>query len=671
MKTTKLIAVLGLAMAALAACNNKDEMQLPKEAVTITASIEDVTESGTFSPTDVLKLIVYGNNPTPATFNYSQSSPLYWEDVKASAGTTANYTFAGWYSPDTNLDLISNPQFDVSASSYPDLLLAVPAQNVTEGGQVKLNFRQAMHQLQITLKVENISDFGLTPEDVMNAQISLLNMNAAATVDIKTGTVTPGETSDADGTYGPKSLPFSFIVAPQKVTAGTDWIKINIGSQTCTYQIPEQLISPSGNKIDFNQLGSGEKTELTLTMKKTLNGQNEVVLTVNIDMNGKNVEEVKTAIKAALDAGITEFTLTGPIANLGLSDDYSNNLFYKTAVTKLDLSGVTGWEAVRIDRSENTKTVVGLPAYAFFHCNSLQTVVLPEQVKAIGTAAFAFCSSLTEVNLENVTHIGSFAFEDCSALKQVDMSEVTTIYGAAFIRAGLMALSLPKATSISEGAADVGSLTIKPGSFIYCNSLVSVDAPLLTNTGYFSFAYCSALKTVNMPKVTEIKQKAFVSTVLESINFGKVTTVGESAFAGCVLLTEVKLPALEIVGKQAFQLCNGLREIELPATTIGSSLFQDCAALTTLSLPNATTFGHSIVENCPVLTNLKLTAAGALTDVDSNPITAVTLRNWNFKSRDCDLVLNTDKQQSGGGGSPTVTGVATWLNLTWKSITFE
>lgn len=393
----------------------------------------------------------------------------------------------------------------------------------------------------------------------------------------------------------------------------------------------------------------------------------------NINMNSMTVDEVKTAIKAALDAGITEFTLTGPIANLGLSgENLSVNPFYNTAVTKLDLSGVTGWEPVNIDGSTNpSKTVVGVPETAFLSCSDLQTVVLPEQVKAIGHNAFNYCLSLSKINLENVTHIGYCAFTDCSALKEVDMSEVTTIYKGAFWRAGLIALSLPKATSISEGIA--GGNSGDAGSFSSCQSLASVEAPLLTNTGYFSFAGCTALKIVKMPELTEINERAFFNTGLESINLGSVTTVGKQAFRKCGRLTEVELPALATVGDYAFQDCIGLEEIELTATTIGDYLFPGCTELTTLSLPNATTFGYNIVADCSALTNLKLTAAGALVNVDGEVIWESTFGSVSFSDfryGNCALVLNADKKQT-GAGSPTVTDATTWLDQTWKSITFE
>ena len=556
-----------------------------------------------------------------------------------------------------------------------------------------------MHRLIIKLTAGE----GMTGTDLTTALINSAGKNGDYTmygdveVNLLTGEVDYGRHGSLIQLTNASSGNADWKVAPQDLRAGAEWLRIMVGKDMWCYNVPDNL--NSSNPDHPTRLESGKQLTLNLTLKKNQQtGQTEVELSGsdisgwgnggtitddvviggdtpadgNISMIGKTAEEVKAAIKAAFDAGITEFTLTGPIANLGLSGSSAMNPFYNTAVTKLDLSGVTGWEPVNIDGNSNsTKTVVGVPETAFLYCTALETVVLPEEVKAIGHNAFSSCLLLSKINLENVTHIGKSAFADCTVLKEVDMSEVTTIYEGAFRRAGLIALSLPKATSISEGITDGNSGGI--GSFASCQLLVSVEAPFLTNTGYFSFAGCSALEIVNMPELTEINERAFFNTGLESINLDKVTTVGKQAFSRCEKLTKVELPALATIGEQAFQDCIGLEEIELPATTIGSYLFGGCTELTTLSLPNAEIFGYSIVADCSLLTNLKLTAAGALVNVDGEAIWESTFGiplSSDFRYGNCAIMLNADKKQS-GAGSPTVTDASTWVSQTWKSITFE
>ncbi|WP_182425125.1 leucine-rich repeat protein [Bacteroides xylanisolvens] len=679
---------------------------LPEGAVHIIAGIDgvqtrapqlDAEGKGNFAQGDVWGMYAYTDAAAAGEnmeYKYRETV-LYWEDLSE----TSPITFSAHYPRIT--EAIANPaaymHTPLEWNKTDDLLHATAT--ASKGGTVALTFKHLMHRLIIKLTAGE----GMTGTDLTTALINSAGKNGDYTmygdveVNLLTGEVDYGRHGSLIQLTNASSGNADWKVAPQDLRAGAEWLRIMVGKDMWCYNVPDNL--NSSNPDHPTRLESGKQLTLNLTLKKNQQtGQTEVELSGsdisgwgnggtitddvviggdtpadgNISMIGKTAEEVKAAIKAAFDAGITEFTLTGPIANLGLSGSSAMNPFYNTAVTKLDLSGVTGWEPVNIDGNSNsTKTVVGVPETAFLYCTALETVVLPEEVKAIGHNAFSSCLLLSKINLENVTHIGKSAFADCTVLKEVDMSEVTTIYEGAFRRAGLIALSLPKATSISEGITDGNSGGI--GSFASCQLLVSVEAPFLTNTGYFSFAGCSALEIVNMPELTEINERAFFNTGLESINLDKVTTVGKQAFSRCEKLTKVELPALATIGEQAFQDCIGLEEIELPATTIGSYLFGGCTELTTLSLPNAEIFGYSIVADCSLLTNLKLTAAGALVNVDGEAIWESTFGiplSSDFRYGNCAIMLNADKKQS-GAGSPTVTDASTWVSQTWKSITFE
>lgn len=710
MKAMKLITTLGLATLALVACTDEDEVQsniLPKGAVHLTAQIEgvqtrapqlDAEGKGNFAQGDVWGMYAYTDDAAAGEnmeYKYRETV-LYWEDLSE----TSPVTFSAHYPRIT--EAIANPaaymHTPLEWNKTDDLLHATAT--ASKGGTVALTFKHLMHRLIIKLTAGE----GMTGTDLTTALINSARKNGDYTmygsveVNLLTGEVNYSRYADLIQLTNASRGNADWKVAPQDLRAGAEWIRIMVGEDMWCYNVPDNLNSSDPDHP--TRLESGKQLTLNLTLKKNQQtGQTEVELSGsdisgwsdggtitddvviggdtpadgNINMIGKTAEEVKAAINAAFDAGITELTLTGPIANLGLSGaNLTMNPFYHTAVTKLDLSGVTDWEPVDIDGNrQTTETVVGVPEGAFFGSPNLKTVVLPEQVKAIGSDAFSYCSLLSEINLKNVTHIGKGAFQDCPALEEVDMSEVTTIYKDAFWRAGLIALSLPKATSISEGITDVYSGNA--GSFTSCQSLASVEAPLLTNTGYLSFSGCSALEIVNMPELTEINERAFLNTGLKSINLGKVTTVGKNAFERCGKLTNVKLPSLATIGGQAFKGCIELVEIELTATTIGDYLFEGCTELTTLSLPNAEIFGYNIVRDCSALTNLKLTAPGALVDVDSDAIWEETFGPASlsaFRYDKCALVLNADKQQS-GSGSPTVTDATTWLGNTWNGIAFE
>lgn len=82
---------------------------------------------------------------------------------------------------------------------------------------------------------------------------------------------------------------------------------------------------------------------------------------------------------------------------------------------------ITGYEGnekeVNIPRTIASKEVTNIGSGAFYCCEALTSVTIPDSVKSIGTDAFKYCYSLTSVTIPNsVTNIGYWAFSGCKLL---------------------------------------------------------------------------------------------------------------------------------------------------------------------------------------------------------------------------------------------------------------
>ncbi len=130
-----------------------------------------------------------------------------------------------------------------------------------------------------------------------------------------------------------------------------------------------------------------------------------------------------------------------------------------------------------------------------------------------------------------------------------------------------------------------------------------------------------------------------------------ITAIGAYAFDDCDALTAVSIPeGVTTIGEYAFAYCDALTAVSLPegVTTIGNSVFRNCDALTAVSLPEGVTaIGDAAFYDCDALTEISLpegvTTIGAsafaycdvLTEI-SLPEGVTTIGNSAF--RDCDAL---------------------------------
>lgn len=269
---------------------------------------------------------------------------------------------------------------------------------------------------------------------------------------------------------------------------------------------------------------------------------------------------------------ISSLTVTGYAATSGycgenvawsLSGDGVLTIEGSGAMASYTSSAQVPWygERARIVSAFVSEGVISVSNYAFYNCNNLLAVSLPDTLEAIGTSAFSGCVKLEYNELSGAKYLGN-ASNPYVILISADDAFATDF-------------SVPSGTRIISDWVF--------GDYI---KLKNVDLPEgLVTIGKGAFSNCSKLASVTFPSTLKY--------------------VGSSAFGGCKALTEIALPSgVTSIGNNAFYNCTSLEIFSLPAgtTAIERKLFNGCKALAKLIIHSGvTSIGDGVLDGCTSL----------------------------------------------------------------------
>lgn len=276
--------------------------------------------------------------------------------------------------------------------------------------------------------------------------------------------------------------------------------------------------------------------------------------------------------------------------------DYRNSIqtiVIGDQITQIGRYAFTGTACSTIKFGKNVRSI---GERAFLECRNLNgDLTLPDSVQTIGAGAFQGCEKLSgDLTIpDSVVEIGEGAFRDCKNLNGTLTlgKNLRTIGKEAFSGCAFTgSLTIPEGvTEIADSAFGAGIPLKKYGMFTGTLTLPST----LKTIGASAFSYADFSGELLIPDgVTSIGANAFE----ECDGFGgtlslpdSVKTVGEWAFYLCKGFTGLKLSAgLTKIEKLSFAHMYGLKtEVVIPegVTEIGESAFQ-CSHMPSVRFPS-------------------------------------------------------------------------------------
>lgn len=251
-----------------------------------------------------------------------------------------------------------------------------------------------------------------------------------------------------------------------------------------------------------------------------------------------------------------------------------------TGLTAVNISDIAAWCNIRFYGWSSNPLYYAKNLY--LNGEKVIDLVIPEEVKGIGDAAFAGYESLKSVTMpNNVTRIGSYAFMGCTGLTSIEIPNNVTHIGSYAFKGctGLMSIEIP------NNVTEIGKMAFKG-----CSSLMSVVWNAIECT-YYDVKYLEDLPFDN--HITSFVFGDSVEGIIEYLCYGMDK------------LTSISIPnSVTSISNNVFEGCTGLLSVEIGkgVSEIGDEAFKDCSSLASVKW-NAKNCNDFSSEEIPFATN--------------------------------------------------------------------
>ncbi len=334
-----------------------------------------------------------------------------------------------------------------------------------------------------------------------------------------------------------------------------------------------------------------------------------------MDITGFKILDTVTTIE---DFALYNFKGTSLELPSGLVKIGSNALGYAAmtslvipaSVTTIGSYAFTNMMSLTSVIFEEYSELVEIGNDAFYYCNMLTTIAIPDTVTRLGYQAFRYCLALESVELPTgITTIEYGMFDNCKALRFVELHE-----GIEVIEEGVFNMCM----SIEEIVIPSTVRDIQfewTGVFTNCYELESVrfaDGSKLEAIGANTFTNCTSLESIVLPEsLTTLPAGLFVDcSAMKSVTIlGDVQTIPAGLFSGMSELTTVVLPeTVTVIGDGAFEGCASLVDVTIPEgiEEIGEAAFKGCASLESVTIGESIELiGDYAFDGCSSLANVE------------------------------------------------------------------
>ena len=542
------------------------------------------------------------NSENPTTYTIES------EDIILQTPSKTGYDFAGWYSDSR----FSKRYYRIYSGSYDNLTLYAKWTHTVYSIEYELNGgkNNSLNPPRYTIESNEI-----VLQEASKTGYNFAGWYADETFSEKVEKI-------EKGTLGRKKFYAKWQIITYSIEYELNGGENDVNNPT-TYTVEsEDIVLKKPSKTDYDFVGWYEDEDFSKKVDKIFKGSSAnkkfyvkwapTVYNIEYELNGgeNNFANPTTYTIESEDIVLqmpskTGYDFVGWFANEAFSKNADkisagsrgNKKFYakwiKSIFKYTEAGEITGLSVTEETITEliipnmlNGVKITSIGSHAFWRCEKITTVIIPDSVRTIYNAAFWGCVKLMNIVIQNsIEYIGDGVFLECDSL---NYNEYDNAYYIGCDENPYVVLIKAKSTDIASCSINEKTRIIYSSAFQDCEKIKNLTIPnSVINSGNYIFDNCIGLANV------------YIGSGLVNI--------GESAFRNCIELTDVIIPnSVVSIGIGAFTLCTSLKSITIPysVTNIEWGAFSYCTELVSVEVDKGNRIYHSD-NNCIIETKSK------------------------------------------------------------------